>query len=129
MEYYICLDFPIFIDPFFFSQTFFRFIQPVRRRSKRRYEHYDKSPVFDSIVPVTGNVCSHKNGCDEFLLKVQSFQIIIISFFSFQKDTLFHPFKLFQKNQNNLGTENVFQNRYCNRVDTEYIEKFHAYKT
>lgn len=53
-----------------FAQFPLRFIQPVRRRSKRQYEHYDESPVFDSIAPVTGNVCSHRNGCDTFILNV-----------------------------------------------------------
>lgn len=57
-----------------------RFIQPVRRRSKRRYEQYDKSPVFDSLIPVTGNVCSHKHGCDAFILQV-IFKIIEKSLF------------------------------------------------
>ncbi|XP_031619737.1 transmembrane protein 135-like [Contarinia nasturtii] len=44
------------------------FIEPVRRRSKRRYECYDESPIFDSMIPVSGNVCSHKNGCDTFIV-------------------------------------------------------------
>lgn len=53
-----------------------RFIRPVRRRPKRQLDDYDKSPIFDSIVPVEGNVCSHKNGCDAFLIKVIEFVFV-----------------------------------------------------
>lgn len=44
------------------------FIQPVKKRSKRRFEKYNKSPIFDSVISVSGNVCSHKKGCDEYVL-------------------------------------------------------------
>lgn len=49
-----------------------RFIQPVKRRSKRRFEKYESSSTFDSIIPVSGNVCSHKKSCDEFIVKVST---------------------------------------------------------
>lgn len=51
-----------------------RFIQPVKRKPKRQLDEYDKSPIFDAIVSAESNVCSHKNGCDAFLLKVTKFQ-------------------------------------------------------
>lgn len=94
----------------------FRFIQPVRRRSKRRYEQYDESPVFDSLAPVTGNICSHKEGCDAFILQVSSFFVE----------------KLNNKNKNKnqlLGIENVCQNRCSNRIDTKHFETCYAFET
>lgn len=90
-------------------QNKFRFIQPVKKRSKRRFEKYDKSPIFDSVICASGNVCSHKKGCDEFVLSV-----------SIKRKWIENKMNLIQSFV--LGTENILPNRHCNRINTEHIE-------